>query len=411
MALCCMVFALAVVPAQAADWPGWRGPDRTGVSHEKGLLSSWPKGGPPLVWTAEGFGEGYSPPSVVGPRLYVMGAVGGEEHLFAHRVSDGKRLWSLRAGKVGPNDGPQYPGPRSSPTVDGDRVYAVGSDGDLLCAEAESGKLLWRKQFKTEFDGAPGAWAYCESVLIDGDLLVCTPGGPKAAMLGLDKMSGKTVWQTPIEDGHVAGFASPVVAQVGKVKLYVQFMGAALVGVDARTGRQLWRYRKNVGGVCANTPVVDGDLVFSTAAGTPGAGGDALLQMTADEKGGVSVKQVYLKRNLMTHHGGVVLHGGHLYGTGSTGLICMEMKTGDVKWRDRSVGSGSLIIADGHVYLRGTGGQMALVEANAAKYVEKGRFTQAKRSRFPTFTHPVIADGRLYLRDGPYLFCYDVRAR
>jgi outer membrane protein assembly factor BamB len=201
------------------------------------------------------------------------------------------------------------------------------------------------------------------------------------------------------------------VAQVGKVRLYVQFMGAALVGVDAKTGAQLWRYRKNVGGVCANTPIVDGDLVFSTAAGTAGAGGDALLQMTADEKGGVSIKQVYLKRNLMPHHGGVVLFGGYLYGTGSTGLICVEMKSGEVKWRDRSIGSGSLLIADGPVYLRGTGGQVALVEANAEKYIEKGRFSQPKRSRFPVFTHPVLTDGKLYLRDGPYLFCYDVKAK
>ncbi|MGL4550965.1 MAG: PQQ-binding-like beta-propeller repeat protein, partial [Gemmataceae bacterium] len=346
-----------------------------------------------------------------GPRLYVMGAEGGEESLFAHRVADGKRLWALRAGKVGPNEGPNYPGPRSAPTVDGGRVYALGSDGDLVCAEADTGKLLWRKQFKAEFEGQPGCWAYCESVLIDGDLVVCTPGGPAAAMLALDKATGKTVWRTPIEDGHVAGFASPVVAQVGKVRLYVQFMGAALVGIDAKTGKQLWRYRKNVGGVSANTPVVDGDMVFCTAAGSAGAGGDALLRMTADEKGGVSIKQMYLKRNLLTHHGGVVLAGGHLYGTGSTGLVCVELKTGEVKWRDRSVGPGSLVVADGHVYLRGTGGQTALVEANAEKYVEKGRFAQPKRSRFQTFAHPALAGGRLYLRDGPHLFCYDVKKK
>lgn len=405
------VAGLLVAVTSAADWPGWRGPDRSGVSSEKGLLRSWPASGPPLLWTIDNIGEGYSPPTVMGTQLFVLGAQADQEFLFAHRVADGKRLWSLRLGKIGENHGPNYPGPRGAPSVHDGRVYALGSDGDLVCAATDTGKLLWRKQLKTDFEGRPGAWAYCESVLIDGDLVVCTPGGPTAAMLALDRKTGKTVWRTPIEDGNVAGFASPVVAQVGKTRLYVQFMGAALVGVDAKTGVQLWRYRKNVGGICANTPVVAGDYVFSTASGSEGAGGDALLHMTADDKGAVSIKPVYLKRNLMTFHGGVVLFAGHLYGTGATGLACLDLKTGEVKWRNRSIGPGSLLIADGHIVLRGQAGQMALVELNAEKYIEKGRFTQEKRSRFQTFTYPSLADGKLYLRDGPYLFCHDVQAR
>lgn len=403
---------LLVAPFAVADgpptWPGWRGADRTGVSSEKGLLKSWPKEGPKLLWTCEGLGEGYATPSVAGGKLFVMGALKGDEYVHAIDTRDGKIVWSRKVGKVGENIGPPYPGPRATPAVDGDRLYTLGSDGDLVCLRRDSGEVVWARHLVREFEGNRGPWAYTESPLIDGDAIVCTPGGPKAAMLKLDKKTGKEVWRRPLETANIAGYSSAVVAEVGKRRLYVQFMGAALVGVDAATGELLWKYRKNVGGVNAMTPIVRGDLVFTSAAGNASAGGDALLRLTATDAG-VTAKQVYLSSNMKNFHGGVVRIGDELYGTGSVGLVCLDFATGAAKWKNRSIGQGSLTAADGHLYLRNTSGQVALVEARADRYVETGRFSQARRSKFPTFAHPVAVAGRLYLRDADLLFCHDIR--
>jgi outer membrane protein assembly factor BamB len=393
-----------------ADWPAWRGPDRTGVSKEKGLLTSWPKEGPPLVWSITGVGGGYATPSVAGGKLYVLGSKDGEEYVHAIDTKTGGTIWSVKIGKVGENRGPNYPGPRSAPTIEDQRLYALGSNGDLVCLECATGKFVWQHHLEKDFEGNRGPWAYCESPLIDGDVLVCTPGGPRAAMLAVEKKTGKVIWKTPIDDGNVAGYASPIVATIGKRKLYVQFMGAAVVGVDARTGERLWKYRKNVGGVCAATPIFHDGCVFTSAAGNEDAGGDALLRLVPTDKG-VDIKQVYLLPNMKNFHGGVIRLGERLHGTGSVGLVCLDFKTGEVKARLRSIGPGSLFAADGHLYLRNTRGEMALIEVTEDGYREKGRFTQPKRSKYATFAHPILADGRLYLRDEDHLFCFDVKAR
>ncbi len=392
----------------AADWPAWRGPDRSGVSSETGLLKTWPKEGPKLLWTATGLGGGYATPAVAAGRLYVLGSKVGEEYVHCLDLNGGKPLWSIKVGKVGENRGPNYPGPRSTPTIDGQRLYALGSDGDLVCLECADGKLVWHHHLEKEFQGNRGTWAYTESPLLDGDVLVCTPGGPVAAMLAVDKRTGKVIWKTPIESANQAGYASPIVATAGGRKLYVQFMGAAAVGIDAKTGERLWRYRKNVGGVNAATPIFHDGCVFTSAAGNEDAGGDALLRLVPTDKG-VDVKQVYLLPNMKNFHGGVVRVGEYLYGTGSTGLVCLDFKTGAVKWKHRSVGQGSLMAADGHLYLLNTRGEMALAEATPEGYREKGRLALPKRSRYATFAHPVVANGRLYIRDEDSIFCYDVK--
>ena len=394
-------------PTWAADWPGWRGPDRTGVSAEEGLLAAWPRGGPKLLWSITGLGGGYSAPAVVGGRVFVMGSKGGDEYVRALSVEDGKPLWAVKVGKVGKNTGPDYPGPRATPTVQGDRLWTLGSDGDLVCLRTEDGKLVWRKHLERDFGGDRGNWAYCESPLVDGDLVVCTPGGPDATMLALAKDTGEVVWKTAKEDYNLAGYASAIVAHAGKRKLYVQFIGPGVIGVDAKTGRLLFWYRRNVGSVSAVTPVYHDGHVFATADGLEGAGGDALLKLVETGRG-VEAREVYLRRELMTFHGGVVRLGEYLYGTGKGGLVCLEFRTGKVRWRHRSIGQGSLLAAQGRLYLRGTQGQVALVEASPEGYRERGRFRQPKRTRFPTFAHPVVANGRLYLRDDDLLFCYDV---
>jgi outer membrane protein assembly factor BamB len=392
---------------RAGDWPGWRGPDRTGVSAEKGLLTTWPKDGPKLLWSITGLGGGYSAPAVVGGRIFVMGSKGDDEYVRALSVQDGKLLWAVKIGKVGENTGPNYPGPRATPTVQGGRLWTLGSDGDLVCLRTEDGKLVWRKHLQRDFKGLRGTWAYGESPLIDGDLLICTPGGPTATLVALAKDTGKLVWKTAKEEYNFAGYASAIVGYAGKRKLYVQFLGPGVVGVDAKTGKLLFFYRGNVGSVSAVTPIYHDGHVFATAGGLGSAGGDALLKLV-ETAGGVLAKEVYLHRNLMTFHGGVVRLGEHLYGTGNGGLVCLEFRTGKVKWRRRSIGQGSLLSAQGRLYLRGTQGQMALVEASPDGYRQKGRFKQPKRTRFATFAHPVVANHRLYLRDDDLLFCYDV---
>jgi outer membrane protein assembly factor BamB len=400
--------------AAPGDWPGWRGPERTGVSGEKGLLPSWPKEGPKLLWSISGLGGGYAAPAVVGSKLFVMGSRApggsGEEYVHALTTKDGERLWSVKVGKVGENTGPPHPGPRATPTVAGERLWTLGSDGDLVCLSTNKGKLLWHKHLKRDFHGVRDTWAYCESPLVDGDLLICTPGGREATMLALEKNTGKVVWKAAKRDGNVAGYASAIVARAGKRKLYVQFLGPGLIGADAKTGELLFHYRRNVGAVSANTPIYHDGHVFTTAGGLGSAGGDALLKLVETEKG-VEAKEVYLHRNLMTFHGGVIRLGEYLYGTSGTGLVCLDFRTGSVKWRHRSIGQGSLAAAEGRLYLRNTQGQMALVEASPDGYREKGRFRQPKRSRFNTFAHPVIAGGRLYLRDDDLLLCYDLTAK
>ena len=402
----------SVVSAQKnpglGDWPCWRGPERTGVSAETGLLGQWPKDGPRLVWKAGALGGGYSTPSVAGGRVFLMGSEGAEEFLRAVDARTGRILWSTKVGAVGKNEGPNYPGPRCTPTVGSDAVYALGSDGDLVCADPVSGKIRWHKHLEKDFDGNRGIWAYTESPLLDGEVLVSTPGGPTATLVALNRRDGAVLWKAALPEGNQAGYASAIVAEAAGIKQYVQFLGAGLVGVSAADGKVLWQYQRHVGGQSCGTPVFHEGCVFSSASGMGGSGGDVLLRLTA-EGGAVKAEEVYFVRAMTNHHGGVVRVGDYLYGTGAGALVCMEFKTGAVKWKERGVGKGSLMAADGHLYVRGERGAVALVEATPTGYREKGRFQQPDRSAFPTFCHPVVAGGRLYLRDADVLLCYEVK--
>jgi outer membrane protein assembly factor BamB len=400
--------ARAQLKAAPGDWPAWRGADRTGVSTETGLLKEWPEGGPKLLWKATGMGTGFSTPSLVGGRIYLMGARAGEEYTLALDAKDGKEVWATKVGPVGKDGPPSYPGPRSTPTVDGDRIYVLGSDGDLVCLDRD-GKLVWGKNLAKDLDGSRGRWAYAESPLIDGDVLVCTPGGPKAALAALNKKTGEVLWKAQVPDGGEAAYGSVVIADAGGVKQYVQLLRNGVVGVSAKDGKFLWSYGKTATTTNCPTPIVHDGFVFSSIAG-PGNGGGALLKLSADGDG-VSAREVYLNRDLSNHHGGVVRIGDSLYGTNNSSLLCVDFKTGEKKWQDRSVGKGSVTAADGHLYVRGEKGDVALVEATPAGYKEKGRFTQPERSKQPAWPHPVVAGGRLYLRDENVLLCYDIKAK
>jgi outer membrane protein assembly factor BamB len=405
------LFAVSLVapsrPAVAEDWPQWRGPQRNGISKEAGLLKEWPKEGPKLLWEVKDIGNGYSTPSVVGDRIYLMSNRGDEESVLALDVKNGKTAWSTPVGKVGENRGPQYPGTRSTPTVDGDVLYALGSDGDLVCLETAEGKLRWKKNLKADFQGRPGNWAYAESPLIDGGVLVCTPGGSEATLVALDKKDGSVIWKSAVPGGDAAAYASPIIARVDGAKEYVQFLGKGVVGVDARTGRFLWRYARTAQGSPANipTPVFHDSLVFSST----GRGGGGVARLTP-EKEGVSAAEVYLRRELANPIGGVVRVGDYLYGTNTQSLFCVAFATGKVRWQNRCVGQGSICYADGRLYVRGENtGDVALVEATPDDYKERGRLHQPDRSRQKAWPYPVVANGRLYLRDQNVLLCYDVK--
>ncbi|MGL4555200.1 MAG: PQQ-binding-like beta-propeller repeat protein [Gemmataceae bacterium] len=412
----------------AADWPQWRGPDRTGLSAETGLLKEWPKGGPALLWKATGLGGGYSTPSVVGTKLYVLGAKdlkagGGKgkgkgggggasaaESVFCLDLAkQGAKLWSTEVGSTGRS----YPGPRSTPTVDGDRLFAISSDGVLACLDASDGKLVWKKSLTADFGGKYGNWNYAESPLIDGDRLICTPGGTKSTMVCLNKRTGSVIWEGKVSGlkdgkmpGSTAGYSSALVSNVAGRKTYVQMIQGGVIGMDAQTGAMLWHYDNPASsGANISTPLLKGDSVFA-ASGYGNGGGRADVAKKGD---GFEAKEKFFLANFQNHHGGMVLVNGHIYGTGGQSLMCVNFDTGKVEWTDRGVGKGSVTYADGMIYHRGEGGDVALVEATPAGYKEKGRFKQPDRSPAAAWPHPVVCGGKLYLRDWDALLCYDVK--
>ena len=416
LCLCVSVAALDRTYDSSSDWPQWRGPQRNGISNESGLLKQWPADGPKLVWQVNDIGDGYSTPSVVGTRIYVMSNQGFEnEFVQALSTQDGKPIWTTRVGNVGsPNDF-LYGKARSTPTVDGDSIYALGSDGDLACLETASGKIRWQKSLRKDFGGQPGVWAYAESPLVDGDLVIVTPGGAQATIVALNKKTGALIWKSAVPGGDPAGYASAILVQTGSRKQYVQFLSKGIVGVDAKTGQFLWRYAEVAKGMAQMmTPVARDGYVYGGA----NAIGGGLVRLKA-EGGGVSAEQVYFARGLPNNIGGSVLIGDYLYGTSGKRLVAVEFTTGKVKWQAESIGGGSVAFADGLLYLHGEDGEVALVEATPDAYREKGRFTppaQPQRRRqgpFPekAWAYPVIANGRLYIRDLGTLWAFDIKAR
>jgi outer membrane protein assembly factor BamB len=419
-ALCLCVSLVSVTKSanmgtSTSDWPQWRGPERDGISREIGLLKQWPAEGPKLLWQVNDIGDGYSTPAVVGTRIYMMSNRGMEnEFVQALSTQDGKPIWTTRVGNVGNPQDFLYAKARSTPTVDGDFIYALSSDGDLTCLETKSGKIRWQKSVRKEFAGKPGIWAYAESPLVDGDVVVVTPGGAEATMAALNKKTGAVIWKSAVPGGDQAGYASAIVVQAGGRKQYVQFLSKGIVGVDAKTGQFLWRYAEVVKGMAQMvTPVARDGYVYGGAQ----AVGGGLVRLKADG-GGVAAEQVYFARGLPNSIGGSVLVGQHLYGFAGAGLVAVEFTTGKVKWQAESIGSGSVAYADGLLFLHGENGEIALVEATPEAYREKGRFTppaQPKRRKLgpmpeKAWTYPAIANGRLYIRDNETLWSYEIKA-
>jgi outer membrane protein assembly factor BamB len=409
-----IAFGLCLITTfiRADDWPQWRGPQRNGLSQETGLLKEWPKEGPPLLWKLDDIDSGYSTPSVVGDRLYLLSNDGlKNEFVAAFAVNDGRKTWTTRLGNVGnPKQQPSFPAARSTPTIDGDFLYALGSDGDLACLDVRAGKIIWARNLRSDFGGKPGAWAYAESPLADGDAVVCTPGGSEATLLALNKKSGEVLWKCPLPEADAAGFSSTIIVESGGVKQYVQLLEKGLVGVDAKTGQFLWRYTKPVSKYGANipTPVSSGNYIYAGSAGT----GGGLVKLTAKD-GKLQAEQVYFESKLPTAIGGAVKVGNFLYGTTSQ-LLCIDFATAEVKWEDRAIGAASLCSADGQLYLHGENGEVALAEASPESYHDKGRFTPANlpnrsNGMEKAWAYPVVANGHLYIRDLNHLWCYNIK--
>jgi outer membrane protein assembly factor BamB len=415
LALRIFVLCCATTLAMAEDWPQWRGPQRNGISQEKGLLKEWPKDGPKLVWKVTDAGSGYSTPAVVGGSLYLLGNEGLEkEFVEARSTKDGKRIWQTKLGKVGnPKQKPNYPAARSTPTVDGDVLFALDSDGDLACVEIAGGKVRWQKNLRTDFGGQAGEWAYAESPLVNGDAVVCTPGGSEATLVALNKKSGAVLWKCAAPGGDSAAYASIILVEAAGERQCVQLLQKGLVGVGTSSGEFLWRYAKPTSKYGANipTPVASGDLIYAAAAGT--GGGLVKLKPRHD---GIEVEEIYFESKLPTAIGGAIKVGDYLYGTTGQAMLCLEFATGKLKWEDRAIGTASLCLADGRLYLHGENGQVALVDPSPEGYREKGRFTppdQAERKdpMEKPWAYPVVANGRLYLRDHGRVWCYGVEDR
>ncbi len=417
-----LVLASAAVLAGSPasfDWPQWQGPDRNAISKESGLLKEWPKEGPPLAWRITGLGGGDSAPSIAAGQVYGMSNRGDEEVVWALSETYGKTLWVTRLGPAFKQRIPQSKeGPGCTPTVDGERLYVLGLAGDLACLQIGDGKVLWRLSLKDDFGGIIPIWSYRESPLVDGDRVICTPGGPDATMVAIDKLTGKTIWKTQAPGSPNAAYASAIAIDFEGQRQYVQITQKALIGVAA-DGKFLWQYKRaaNSYGINCTTPIYRDGRVFDASA--YGAGG-GVVKLSKDANGGIKAEEVFFSRKMQNHHGGVILLDNCLYGAngGNEGgaLVCLDFQTGNVLWDERDdaehrAPKGSIALADGRLYYRTEKGTVLLIEPSAKEYLERGRFEQPDRTELPAWAHPVIANGRLYIRDQDALFCYDVKAK
>jgi outer membrane protein assembly factor BamB len=411
--------AFAASP-ESFDWPQWQGPDRNAISKESGLLKEWTKDGPPLAWKIQGLGGGDSAPSIAAGRIFGMSNRGEDEIIWALSEADGKSLWVTRLGPAYKQQMPQgKEGPGCTPTVDGELLYVEGLTGDVACLQARDGKIVWQRNLKGDFGGSVPRWSFRESPLVDGDKVICTPGGADATLVALDKLTGKTIWKSQVPGNPGAAYSSPIAINFEGQRQYVQLTAKALVGVAASDGKFLWRYDRaaNGNGINCATPIYKDGLVF--AASAYGAGG-GMVKLSKDTNEVVKAEEVWFSQKMQNHHGGVILFDGCLYGAngGNEGgsLVCLDFQTGKVLWdaRDSADGrapKGSVALADGRLYYRSEKGPVLLIEPSAKEYIERGRFDQPDRTELPAWAHPVIANGKLYLRDQDALFCYNVKAQ
>lgn len=407
------LFLFMPAPLGAADWPTWRGADRSDRSPDAGLLKAWPEGGPKLLWTFADGGKGYSAPAIVGERLYFTGSRDGEALIICLDAVTGKEIWASGIGDD-PEDGYNIKwgaGTRGAPTVSDGLVYAMSATGQLTCVSADGGKRKWSRGLVEDFGGKVPGWGYSESPLVDGEKVVVTPGGKKGAVVALDKKTGRTIWQSR-DLTDAAQYSSVIVAEVNGKRHYIQLFMKNLAGVDAENGNLLWQSEWPQGRTAViPTPIYHDGHVYMTS------GYGAGCKLVKIDGGAAEV--VWENKTMKNHHGGVVLVDGHLYGfSDALGLTCQEWGTGEKKWNERGQGKskGAVHYADGMLYcVEENEGAVFIAEASPDGFREKGRFSLPRETELregtkgKVWTHPVVLDGRLYLRDQDLIWCYDVK--
>ncbi len=400
--LAIVLLSVAQIAPVSAEWNQWFGPNRDGKSPETGLLGQWPDGGPEQAWEIDSLGAGFSSFAVAEDRLFTQGLHDGKQFLIAVDAKTGKTLWRTEHG--GRYSNRRGDGPRGTPVVDGNRVYALGAGGNLICADTATGSKIWQKHLLRAYGGRNIRWGISESPLTDGDKVIVNAGGRGASIVALNKATGAEIWKTQSDS---PGYSSAVPVDVGGLRHYIVFTGDAAVGVRADNGELLWRY-SGAANSTANiaTPIVEDNHVFlSSSYGT----GCALLRL---ERSGGSIKasEVYFNRDMRNHYSSSILLDGVLYGFSGRILTAMDFETGEVIWRDRSVGKGQIIYAEGRLYILSEDGVVGLVVPNRRGYREISRF-EIGSGGLPTWTLPVISGGRLYLRDQSRLYAFDIKAQ
>lgn len=390
---------------QPASWPQFHGPRRDNVSDETGLLKKWPPGGPKLRWTANGLGFGYSSVSVADGRIFTAGNIDDNTVVTALDLA-GRTLWQMPNGRAWKGE---YPGTRGTPTIDGARVYHEGPHGGVAGFDAETGEKMWSVNILEKFQSKNIRWALSESLLIDGDRVICCPGGPVTCVVALNKKTGDVVWQSPSADDW-AGYASPILVERQGLRMIITLTSRAVVGVNADTGELLWKekyvslFDENV--LC---PVYDNGEIFVSCL----KAGSVKWRINIDGKK-ASLQEVWRSNEMDNHHGGAVLVDGHVYGSSCIynhqKWICLDWKTGEKKYAARGVGKGSLTSAEGLLYTLSERRVMGLVRATPAGHQVVSQFTIPSGGRGASWAHPVVCGGRLYIRYDQYLYAYDVRA-
>ncbi|MFT4636828.1 MAG: outer membrane protein assembly factor BamB [Verrucomicrobiales bacterium] len=408
-AACSLALSSSVI-AETANWSQWRGPDRKDHSPDTGLLKKWPEKGPKQLWIYKNAGLGYAGPAIVDGKLYTMGAREKKTILMCLDAASGKELWASELDEELENDWGN--GPRCTPTIDGAFVYALGGRGTLISAKIADGSEVWKVNLVKDFGGKVESWGYTESVLVDGDRLICTPGGSEGALLALDRKTGKKIWQSE-ELTVKAQYASPIVVEHAGVRQYIQLFEKDFAGFEAANGKVLWKSDFPKGKVAViPTPIYEDGIVYITAGYKAGC---KAIKLGPNHE----VETIYEHDDMSNHHGGVILVDGYLYGYHSSrgGWTCQNFKTGKVEWTDRTLGKGAIGYADDMIYCVGErDGKVILADASSKEWKAHGEFTldpqtEIRSDRGAIWVHPVILNGRLYLRDQDLIYCYDVSGK
>src|SRR4051812_4619429 len=395
--------------SRAEDWPQWRGPHQDGVSSEKGLLQDWPAGGPKLVWDVSGIGNGYSAVATSGDRIVTAGEVEDRSSVICLNAKDGSRIWAEPIGKTGTPGCCNAGGPRITPTIGtaAGLVFAISQYGEVAALNWKDGKEVWKKNLISDYGGRLPDWGYSGAPVIDGDKIIMTPGGTQGTVIALKKKTGESVWQTK-ELTDAAHYSSPILSTIDGVKQIIQLTDKTLAGINPTDGTLLWRLIRRGSTAVIPTPVVFKNLVYVTSG--YGAGCSCVeVKKTVDK---FEANELWKNKDMVNHHGGVIRVGANVYGhSDSNGWTCQDIATGQVLWKDKSFGKGSIAYADNRFVLRSEDkGTLALIEASPAAYKEHGRFEQPNRSKEKAWAHPVISNGKLYVRDEDHLLCYNVSA-